>query len=265
MPHPDRVHAQEVAMVAKTKPQRMTLAETMSALEKAGSEQTRKTYTRHGAVGPMFGVSFATLKALLKRIGVDHELALALWDTGNFDARNLAVKIADPARMSTSVLDAWAGVPTSLGCGSYVAYLAAEGPHARSRCDAWRSSPKEPKRCAGWSLVAAMAMLEEDSPDAWFGERLGELEKSIHAAPNEQRKTMLNALIAIGCRSVTLRKAATAAAKRIGKVEIDHGDTACKTPEPGPTLEKTWTYATSKGFASPAAQERKRESMRTRC
>ena len=67
-------------------PVRMTLAEAMKALEKAGSAQTRKTYARQGAAEPMFGVSFATLKTLVKRVGVDHELALALWDTGNFDA-----------------------------------------------------------------------------------------------------------------------------------------------------------------------------------
>ena len=61
---------------AKPAAARMTLAEAMSALEKAGSAQTRKTYARHGATEPMFGVSFATLKTLVKRIDVDHELAL---------------------------------------------------------------------------------------------------------------------------------------------------------------------------------------------
>src|SRR5437870_3612767 len=95
----------------KAPPARMTLAEAMRELEKAGSEQTRKTYARHGARGPMFGVSFATLKTLVKRIGVDHDLALALWDTGNFDARNLALKIADPARISSADLDRWASTP----------------------------------------------------------------------------------------------------------------------------------------------------------
>jgi hypothetical protein len=114
-------------------------------------------------------------------------------------------------------------------------------------------------------LVGALAMRDEDTPDAWFAERLAVIEKSIHASPNTQRLAMLSALIAIGCRSAALRKAVTASAKRIGKVEIDHGDTACKTPEPAPTLEKTWAHATSKGFESPAAQERKRETMRTRC
>src|SRR5262245_47076012 len=75
----------------------MSLGDVMRALEEAGSEQARKTYTRHGATGPMFGVAFGTLGALQKRIRVDHDLALKLWDTGNVDARNLAMKIADPA------------------------------------------------------------------------------------------------------------------------------------------------------------------------
>src|SRR6185295_2893194 len=116
-----------------------------------------------------------------------------------------------------------------------------------------------------WSLVGAMAMRDEETPDAWFTERLAEIEKSIQASPNLEREAMLHALIAIGCRSTALRRSVTAAAKRIGKVEIDHGDTACKTPEAAPTLEKAWAHAASKGFESPAAQERTREPMRTRC
>jgi len=244
---------------------RMTLAATMAALEKAGSAQTRKTYARHGAAEPMFSVSFATLKSLRKRIGVDQELALALWDTGNFDARNLAVKVADPERMSPSDLDRWARAPSARMCVGYVAHLAAEGPHARSRSAAWLAARDEARRCAGWSLVGAMALRDEKIPDAWFAHRVAEIEKSILAAPTARREALLHALIAIGCRSAALRKSVAAAAKRIGKVEIDHGDTACKTPDLAPTLEKTWAHATSKGFESPAAQERARESMRTRC
>src|SRR5688572_342769 len=79
-----------VKSAAKAGPARMSLAETMRALEQAGSAQTRKTYARHGAAEPMFGVSFATLKTLVKRIGVDHELALELWHTGNHDGCVLA-------------------------------------------------------------------------------------------------------------------------------------------------------------------------------
>ena len=42
---------------------------------------------------------------------------------------------------------------------------------------------------------------------------------------------MNRALIAIGRRTPPLRRAATAAAKRIGPVEVDHGETGCKTPD----------------------------------
>jgi hypothetical protein len=56
-----------------------------------------------------------------------------------------------------------------------------------------------------------------------------------------------------------------AAAKRIGTVDVDHGDTACKTPDAAATIDKTWVHSTSKGFATPAEHERSREKMRTRC
>ena len=250
---------------AKAAALRMTLAEAMAALEAAGSEQTRKTYVRHGAPEPMFGVSFATLKTLMKRIGVDHELGLTLWDTGNFDARNLAVKVVDPARMSTAELDRWAQAPYARMCVAYVAHVVVEGPHARAKADQWLGAPAEAQRFVAWTLVGAMAMRDEATPDAWFADRLAEIERSIHTAPNAEREGMNHAVIAIGCRSAVLRKAAMAAVRRIGKVEVDHGDTACKTPDAGESIEKAWSHATAKGFASPAAQDRKRESMRTRC
>jgi len=243
----------------------MALAEVMAALEKAGSEQTRETYARHGAPEPMFGVSFATLKTLYKRIGVDHELALALWETGNFDARNLAVKVVDPAQMSPADLDRWARTPMARMCGGYVAATAAEGPHGLGRAEAWLASKDESLRSAGWQLVGALAMRDETMPDAWFATRLAAIEKTIRTAPNDERAVMNHAVIAIACRNASLRKAATAAAKRIGKVEVDHGDTACRTPEAGPYIDKAWAHSISKGFESPAAHERSRESMRTRC
>ncbi|MBI5366996.1 MAG: DNA alkylation repair protein [Planctomycetes bacterium] len=263
---PSRTKTAPPAKSAKPKSRpRMTLAEAMAALEQAGSAQTRKTYARHGAPEPMFGVSFAVLKTLMKRIGVDHELACALWETKNFDARNLAVKIVDPARMSPADLDRWAQAPNAPMCGSYVAHLAVEGPHARTLVDAWRRAPAEAQRCLGWSLVGAMAMCDAATPDAWFAERLAEIEKALRAAPNAQRAAMNQALIAIGCRSASLRKSAAAAAQRIGTVEVDHGDTACKTPDAALSIDKAWAYSNAKGFASPAEHERSRESMRTRC
>ena len=213
----------------------------------------------------MFGVSFATLKVMYKRIKVDHELALALWDTGNLDARNLAVKIVDPLLLTASELDSWAAVYTPRPCGGYVANVAQEGPHAQSRSDAWLASADQTLRTTGWALVSVRAMRDESTSDAWFAARLEAIERTLQAAPNREREAMLHALIAIGCRSPALRASVSAASTRIGPVYIDQGDTACGTPEVLPTLEKTWTHAAAKGFVSPAAQERSREFARLRC
>lgn len=244
---------------------RMSLTETMRALEAAGSAQTRKTYARHGAQEPMFGVSFAELKKLVKRIGVDHELALELWDTRNHDARTLAAKIADPAQMKSAELDRWARESTVRFCGGYVAMLAAESRHGAAKARAWLASSDDTLRPTGWVLVGILANLDTETPDEWFVERVEHIEKSIHSVPNAEREAMNTTLISIGGRNTALRNAATAAAKRIGKVHVDYGDTACKTPDAVPYIAKMWAHAKSKKFASPAAQERAREPMRTRC
>lgn len=244
----------------------LTLAEVMHELERSGSEQTRKTYRRHGAAEPMFGVSFATLKTLAKRIGVDHGLALELWRTGNFDARNLAVKIVDPVRMTATELDRWARDTAYVRmCSSYIGSVAAEGPHAAAKLARWATSQHEGERCAHWALLQQLAMRDPAMPDTVFLERLAHIERSIHAAPNSERSGMNLAVIAIGTRNGPLRNAALAASKRIGRVDVDHGNTACKTPDAAGSIEKAWAHSTAKGFASPAEHERSRESPRTRC
>ena len=250
---------------AKAPAARMSLAEAMSALEKAGTAQTRKTWLRHGAEEPIFGVLFSEFAKLRKRIGVDHELAVALWGTRNSDARILAVKIADPARFSAADLDRWARDVRWPMLVDYVAQLASEGPHALATAEAWTPVADEQRGRAGWTLVGVLALRDADTPDAWYAARLAEIEARIRTAPNGQRAAMNHALISIGGRSPALRDAALATAKRLGKVEVDHGDTSCKTPDAAGYVEKMWAHAKAKGFATPAAQERTREVLRTRC
>jgi len=257
--------APKAARAAKAPGVRMSLAEVMKILEKSGTAQARKIYARHGASEPMFGVSFATLGGLQKKIKVDHELAQGLWSTKNFDARNLAFKIADPTRMTPAELERWASDTNVRMVCSYVSMLAVESPHGFALGTRWLASKDEALRGAAWGVVAQLASRDETVPDAWFLERLAEIEKTIHTAPNDHRGTMNQALITIGGRNAALRKAALASAKRIGKVDIDHGETSCETPDAAAYVEKIWARSKAGGYESPAAQERDRESPRTRC
>lgn len=249
---------------AKAPAARMSLSEVMAILEKLGTEQTRKTWARHGANEPMFGVLFGELFKLMKRIDVDHELARELWATGNVDARNLAMKIADPLAMTPDELDRWAIENPMRMCSLYVATLAAEGPHSRNRVREWLNSSNERLRASGWTLLGRLSDLDESFPDDQLLRGVEVIEKSIHSAPNEVKNDMNRALITIGGRSSAMRKAVLAAAKSIGEVTVDHGDTACKTPDVAETVEKMWARSGSK-FGSPAAHERSMKSMRRRC
>ena len=74
---------------------RLGLTAVMKELKANGSARTRQTYRNNGLRGELYGVSYAFLKQLHKRVKVDHELALALWEKGILEARIFACWVAD--------------------------------------------------------------------------------------------------------------------------------------------------------------------------
>jgi hypothetical protein len=75
-------------------------------------------------------------------------------------------------------------------------------------------------------------------PDDFLEETVDQIEKEIHAGKNRVKYAMNNALIAIGVSSSKLQKKAIEAAKRIGRVEVDHGETNCQTPDAVAYIQK---------------------------
>ncbi|XXU81329.1 DNA alkylation repair protein [Sorangium sp. So ce1099] len=231
----------------------MDFAEVMGELERLGTEQNRRVYRRHGATDPLFGVSFAHMNALTKRIKRDHELAEALWATGNSDARTLAAAIADPARFTRDRLEAWLdGLRSPLLVDLFVKHIAVNTPFARDAMERWTASADEWIGRAGWTLLGALAVDDPSLPDSLFEERLSVIEASIHRARNRTREAMNGALISIGLRNEPLRGKAITAARRIGRVDVDHGETSCKTPDAVDQIHKTWV--TRRPAVAPAAR-----------
>lgn len=203
----------------------------MGELKEAGSAQTRKIQGRHGVSGKMFGVSYAALGKLSKKIKVDQPLAERLWASANHDARTLATMVADPAEIRSATLDAWARDLDCYPLADAFAGLVARTPFVEGKLRKWTRSRNEFIGQAGWNLVAIMAIRRDSTPDSFFEPLLVEIEERIGRAKNRTRHSMNNALIAVGLRSSKLEKQAIAAARRIGPVEVDHGQTSCKTPE----------------------------------
>lgn len=209
----------------------MTLQDTMKQLEKLGTAQNRKTYARHGAGDNMFGVSFANLYALQKRIKADHALAQQLWKTGNTDARILALLVADPAQLTAAEAESWLREIRYYMATYYLAVLVAKTSFADKLMHAWMKSKQEYDRACGYEILAGRLRAKDASiPDADLKKILATIEREIHGSANRARAAMNGAMIGIGSRRA-LTKEAIATAKRIGPVDVDHGDTSCKTPD----------------------------------
>lgn len=222
----------------------MRIEEVLAELEGAGSEQTRRTYRRHGITGPAYGVSYAMLGKLQKRIKSDHPLALALWATGNQDARVLATKVADPGRLTVKEADAWVKESPNATLAEAVAALVARSPLAPGRAAVWRDRRDEWTASAGWVVTAHLAM-SGTIPVEEGAALLDQIEREIHGRPNRVRYEMNSAVIAFGSQPA-LTASALAAADRIGQVDVDHGETSCKTPDAGAYIHRMLARSTTR-------------------
>lgn len=236
----------------------MSFEEVMAELESHGTAQNRKVYRRHGVRSELFGVSFANLRAMAKRIRTDHTLARALWETGNYDARLLATMVAEPAEMKSSELDTWMrGIGDYPTADVFVAEVVKKTPYAEKKMQKWRKAKRELTAEAGWQLVSHFAVDGTYEP-AQLEPFIADIEAGIDKAPNRARHAMNNALIAIGGVNDGLARKAKAAAKRIGKVDVDHGETSCKTPDAIPYIDKIRERARAKAAKGKASSRKKK-------
>jgi 3-methyladenine DNA glycosylase AlkD len=230
--------------------------EALRALAAAGRAQNRKVYARHGIGANTYGVSQGALRALAKRIGTAETLAEELWMTGNHDARALATMIADPERIGSKRLEAWARGLDNYVIADAFAGLVARTPFARNKASAWSKSPGEWIGRAGWRLVAHLALDDPTLEDSWFAAQVSVIELDIHDRKNRVRDAMNGALIAIGCRNPKLTHLALAAASRIGSVAVDHGETGGQTPDAADSIRRALAHRGGTRKSKPTAPRR---------
>jgi len=210
--------------------EKQTLSQAMSELERHGTAQNCKIYRRHGARDPMFGVSFGKLRDLRKRIGIDHALGKALFETGNMDAMTLGLMIMDPDDIAseTELTTMLEGLDYYMLVDLLVSELVVFRPERNDLMARWASSDGEYVKRAGYTILNNLARLADGLDDADFTAWLERIAGEIHDAPNRARQMMNIAVLSIGIRP-SLHAEALAVARRIGPIEIDHGETSCET------------------------------------
>lgn len=229
----------------------------MKRLAGLGNENHSKMFTRHGISAPGFGVAYADHYKLQKELGVDQPLAMALWKTGNHDARVLAALICDPGEMKTGDLDAWVKTVDNMLMQYAVAEVAERSKSARSRAEKWMEARSEWQAATGWHLTGQLAAVPDGTfSDAEAAALLARIEAEIGDERNRVKHSMNFALIQMSTRSPAMCKSCAAAAKRIGKVVVDHGVTSCKTPDAVPYIKKLVDRAKKKTSKKKTAKKK---------
>lgn len=196
----------------------------VAELKKMGSPQIKKIWMSHGVQEPCLGVKVQDMKKIQKRVKVDYQLALDLYDTGIADAMYLAGLIADDMRMTKKDLQKWVENANGGWVSEYaVPWVASSGMYGREMALKWMKAKVEKVAAAGWQTYASLVAIK---PDAELDLKeieglLGKVEKSIHGERNRVKCTMNGFVIAVGCFVKPLHKKAVEVGKRIGEVTVD--------------------------------------------
>lgn len=212
----------------------MKLKEAMAALEAKGSAAVKVLWMKHGAKEPFFGVKIGDLKPLAKKLKGDQALALELYATGNGDAQYLAGMLADGARMTRAQLQSWADRASwRMISATIVPWVAAEHAGGCALAREWIDSPRESLVIAGWNTLGAIVTITPDDalPAKELGALLDRIAKTLPAAPNRVRQAMNYFIIACGTYAAPLGAKAIATARKLGKIEVEVGDTDCRIPD----------------------------------
>lgn len=172
---------------------------------------------RFGLTGEgRLGLAVPTLRALAREFKRDHELALALWDTGVPDAQLLAGMVAEPARLTVEQMDHWvAGMQAWDVCDQACLNAFVKSPLAWEAIPRWAVREPEFEKRAGFALLAVAAVHQKQRPDADFLAYLPLIELASGDERNFVKKAVNWALRQIGKRSLALREPALTVAERL--------------------------------------------------
>jgi 3-methyladenine DNA glycosylase AlkD/uncharacterized protein YdhG (YjbR/CyaY superfamily) len=173
--------------------------------------------SRYGIVTrDAFGVRMNEMQRVAKELGCNHALALALWETGNYEARTVAAYVADPKQITPALMDRWCRDFDNWAiCDTVCFKLFDRVPHAWAKVQQWVNRRGEFERRAAFALLACLALHDKRAEDAVFIKSFPLIEAAASDERNFVKKAVSWALRAIGGRNSQLENAATELAREL--------------------------------------------------
>lgn len=193
----------------------MTLNSALKQLESLGSAQVRAQNAKTGAGKNQFGVKRGDIRKVAAQIKTDHELALALWETGNIDAQFLATLVIKPRNLSADQVERMVQSVTWVQVADWLnSYVVAQHPEKESLRQKWMAAKNPMAARAGWRLTADRV---EENPDGLdLPALLDRIEAEMGNAAPEVQWTMNSTLAQIGIHFPKHRKRAISIGETLG-------------------------------------------------
>jgi len=207
----------------------MNLKETLKQLEALGNEKMRAQNTKHGAGDNQFGVRRGETRKLAKKIKTNHELALALWETGNIDAQFLAILLMKPMSLSADEMDRTVRSVTFVEVADWLnSYVVKHHPDKETLRLAWMGTDDPMAARAGWSLTAGRVVKSPEGLD--LPALLDRIESEMGSAAPEVQWTMNCTLVETGVHFPEHRERTLAIGETLG-IYRDYPDSkGCTSP-----------------------------------
>lgn len=189
----------------------------LAELARTGETKTREGLGRFGIVvssGTVYGVPMSALHRIAKPLGRDQALALALWETGAYEARMLCSFVGDPGTITASQMDAWCRDCDNWAIVDTLCFhLFLRTPHAFAKIAAWSRAPGEFQKRAAFALLASVALRVKETPPERLREGLALIEQAAGDERNFVKKAVNWALRGIGTRDALADEARALAAR----------------------------------------------------
>ena len=190
----------------------------LASLKRLSNRHIREEMSsRYGIVtNDAFGVRMSDMQQVAKRLGRNHALALALWETGNYEARTVAALVAEPERATPTLMDRWCrDFDNWATCDTVCFKLFDRAPHAFGKVEQWAALCGEFQKRAAFALLACLALHDKRADTKAFTQYLPLIEAAATDERNFVKKAVSWALRAIGGRNAELKSAAVALARRL--------------------------------------------------
>jgi 3-methyladenine DNA glycosylase AlkD len=195
--------------------------EVLAWLERTGTKATRDGMARYAIPSEKaYGIPVGVMRAYAKRLGKNHELALALWAVDRYEARMLAIFLDDPSAVTGAQMQRWCEDFDNWAlCDTACFHLFDRTPHAFDKVKAWAGRREEFVKRAAFALLASLSVHAKSAPDGPFLDGLRLIERAATDPRNFVKKSVNWALRSVGKRNRALHAAAISVSRRLAGAE----------------------------------------------